>query len=76
MAGHTPEIQKKHLNRVLEALVERSHSKLADIRKDYLVAVAKYNHLQLANLDPVKREIADVFMAWVCTNSRIGWIGY
>ena len=69
LAGHTPEIQRKHLNRVLDALLEKSRSKLADIRKDYLVAVAKYNGLQLPNVEPAKRDIADAFMAWVCVEN-------
>ena len=74
LASHSPEHQRGHLDRILEALLEKSSKKLMAIRRDYLLAVAKHNNVPLPNPDPIKREICDALVAWVRTAQKHGLV--
>ncbi|PIL28484.1 hypothetical protein GSI_08522 [Ganoderma sinense ZZ0214-1] len=69
LASHSSDDQRVHLDRVLRALLEESREKagkkLMAIRRDYLLAIAKYNNISLPDGELLKREVADALVAWV-----------
>nr|VWO97532.1 Adenylate cyclase (EC (ATP pyrophosphate-lyase) (Adenylyl cyclase) [Ganoderma boninense] len=65
LACHSPEQQGAYLNKILEALLEKSLKKLMTIRRDYLLAVSQSNNVPLPDPDPTKRQISDALIAWI-----------
>ncbi|KAI1783119.1 hypothetical protein LXA43DRAFT_904217 [Ganoderma leucocontextum] len=62
---HSPKTQQTQLNRVFSALSTRNEAALIDVRKDYLSAVARFNHaIGLTSTDPSKRELARALLRW------------
>ena len=64
-ALHPPAEQEAQLKRVGRYLRELSADRLADMRKDYLLAVARYNQVFVPGRDPTRRVIAQALVEWV-----------
>ena len=64
-AMHSPAEQEAQLSCVLQYLQESSVDRLADMRKNYLLAVARYNQVFIPGRDPTRRDIADALVNWV-----------
>ncbi|KAI0690870.1 hypothetical protein C8T65DRAFT_587606 [Cerioporus squamosus] len=64
-AVHTPIEQQAQLDRILRYLKGLQANRLADMRKDYLLAVARYNQVFVSGKDPTRRHIADALVKWV-----------
>ncbi|KAI1785656.1 hypothetical protein LXA43DRAFT_899280 [Ganoderma leucocontextum] len=68
-SSHTPSEQRAHLNRIYSALKNRSENALAEVRKDYLSAVARFNQVVgFTSTDPTKRDYAKALLQWVKQN--------
>lgn len=64
LAEHTPAEQKAQLDRILSALKKYSDKGLKAARRDYLLAVAKFNDLALPDR-PTKADIAEALLTKV-----------
>lgn len=69
---HTPEEQEAQLRRVRTAIGSRAEQTLANMRKDYLSAVACYNRvIGSTSADPTRREYANALLEWVSRNGAM-----
>ncbi len=65
-AVHDSARQELQLNRLLRYIHDLEAEKLANnIRKDYIVAVVRYNQVFVAGKDPTRRKMADALVKWV-----------
>lgn len=63
---HSPEQQQAQLNSILSAAGAKSENTLATIRKDYLSAVARFNHIVGKTAkEPTRRQYAQAILEWV-----------
>ncbi|OJT15521.1 hypothetical protein TRAPUB_7214 [Trametes pubescens] len=66
---HTPAEQQQYLDSVLAATCAGSNKKLANMRRDYLSAVARFNNIVGETKSPPTRQIlASALLAWAKTS--------
>ncbi|KAI1788015.1 hypothetical protein LXA43DRAFT_895298 [Ganoderma leucocontextum] len=59
LTPHTPSEQQQHLDQLFASLCKKAMSAVKRTRKDYLLAVARFNKMEIPVADPTKQDITD-----------------
>ena len=65
LSPHTPQQQQQVLDQLFTSLCNKMHSAVKWTRKDYLLAVARYNGIETRQDDPTKQELTDALFQLV-----------
>ena len=68
---HMPREQKQHLDQIFALLCKKASSAVKCARKDYLLAVARFNKIEISVTDPTKQDITDAIFQRVCDFLRL-----